>query len=78
MIIFEGTKNRGPVHFLLFGNEQGHVEIPMDERICRMILAHLEALKSPDEELVEAPGPEDDEASERIEVRRGAKNEQTS
>jgi hypothetical protein len=76
MIIFAGTKNRGPVHFVVFRNEEGEeVEVPTDERYCRLLMAHLEVLQPPDQEQVEGRRADVDEASERVEMRRGAKND---
>ena len=76
MIIFEGTKNRGPVHFVIFRNEAGErVEVPTDERYYRLLVAHLEVLQPPDQDQVEGRRADDDEAPERAEVRRGAKDD---
>jgi hypothetical protein len=60
MIIFDGIKNRNGGHFLLFKNENdAKAEVPVDERMARHVMIHLQPLSPPKkvEDEPEAPSP---------------------
>ena len=48
MIIFNGIKTRNGGYFLLFKNEKdSEVEVPVDEKVARHVMLHLQPLSPP-------------------------------